>query len=172
MMTLRQRGNNNEKGFMKSCFKGGFTLIELLVVIAIIMILAGLLFPVFSTARLQARKTKAKSEVRQLDVAWKAVLSDHRTWGLAGVTMGDALQMDLSKVTYLQKGNPKKILYMEFPSGSVDFKDPWGGIYNFALGLEKIQPQGYGELFRDVGAWSLGPSGNTTVTAEHITSWK
>jgi prepilin-type N-terminal cleavage/methylation domain-containing protein len=49
--------------------KRGFTLIELLVVIAIIAILAAILFPVFSQARLSARNTQDLSNIKQLGLA-------------------------------------------------------------------------------------------------------
>jgi len=54
----------------------GFTLIELLVVIAIIAILAAILFPVFSRAREQARKTSCQSNLRQIANAFLMYAQD------------------------------------------------------------------------------------------------
>jgi len=56
--------------------KSGFTLIELLVVIAIIAILAAILFPVFSSAREQARKTACLSNLKQLGQALTMYVQD------------------------------------------------------------------------------------------------
>jgi len=56
--------------------KRGFTLIELLVVIAIIAILAAILFPVFSRAREQARKTACLSNMKQVGQALMMYVQD------------------------------------------------------------------------------------------------
>jgi prepilin-type N-terminal cleavage/methylation domain-containing protein len=54
-----------------------FTLIELLVVIAIIAILAAILFPVFASAREQARKTTCSANLRQVGVALSLYVQDY-----------------------------------------------------------------------------------------------
>ena len=54
-----------------------FTLVELLVVIAIIAILAAILFPVFSRAREQARKSSCASNLKQLGLAAQMYTQDY-----------------------------------------------------------------------------------------------
>jgi len=54
----------------------GFTLVELLVVIAIIALLAAILFPVFSRARENARRTSCMSNVRQMCMGMKMYTQD------------------------------------------------------------------------------------------------
>jgi prepilin-type N-terminal cleavage/methylation domain-containing protein/prepilin-type processing-associated H-X9-DG protein len=55
----------------------GFTLVELLVVIAIVVVLASILFPVFSRARESARRTRCASNLRQLGLALSMYASDY-----------------------------------------------------------------------------------------------
>jgi prepilin-type N-terminal cleavage/methylation domain-containing protein/prepilin-type processing-associated H-X9-DG protein len=68
----------------------GFTLIELLVVIAIIALLAGILFPVFSSVRENGRKASCLSNERQLSTAILMYVQDHDEsfprWNAAYIT--------------------------------------------------------------------------------------
>lgn len=160
-------------------------MIELLVVIAIIMLLAGLMFPAFSYARETARRTKAKADVKQLDIAWRALLSDYRSWGAASAGLGQGnFEMDASKIAILRGGNTKGVIYMEFDGGSTNaagkFRDPWyhvtkapNNIFWVALGDlgGTIAPSGWGTVYRDVGAWSYGKDG-ATGSKDDVKSWE
>ena len=170
MVTISKKDYNN---------RTGFTLIELLVVIAIIMILAGLLMPAFSAARETARKTKARSEARQLDLAFKAIFADRI------ITEFSPGQVNMAMGNLLSGMNSKGAIYMEFNQGSTNsagFGDPWcsrsnpsstpESIYWVALdksgaGTVSIPA---GTLYRQVAAWSAGPD-RKSGTADDVGSW-
>jgi prepilin-type N-terminal cleavage/methylation domain-containing protein/prepilin-type processing-associated H-X9-DG protein len=54
----------------------GFTLVEVLVVVAIVVVLAGLLLPVFTTARENGRKAQCASNLKQIGLAWQMYADD------------------------------------------------------------------------------------------------
>jgi prepilin-type N-terminal cleavage/methylation domain-containing protein/prepilin-type processing-associated H-X9-DG protein len=57
--------------------KKGFTLIELLVVIAIVLILAAILFPVFSRTHCSSRKASCQSNLKQISLGVMMYVQDY-----------------------------------------------------------------------------------------------
>lgn len=176
----------SEVGYRRLGRRNAFTLIELLVVVAIIGLLVALLFPAFSYARQVAKKTKAKAEVKQLDLAFRAIQSDYRGWPTAPVNLSSTLPsgggtVGSTIIGFLKGGNTRGAIYMEFDASSTnsagDFVDPWGGVYKVALAGPsdngRINPP-HGTVYREIGAWSKGKDGLDTSAAQQkddVTSW-
>lgn len=77
----------------------GFTLIELLVVIAIIAILAALLLPAFSQAKLRAKRIACVSNLRETGLAFHIFANDHHGRLPMQVPASDGGSEEFTRVT-------------------------------------------------------------------------
>jgi prepilin-type N-terminal cleavage/methylation domain-containing protein/prepilin-type processing-associated H-X9-DG protein len=64
----------------ESCPDSGFTLIELLVVLAIVALLAALLLPALSRAKVNAQTTKCLNNLKQLQTGYLMYVHDNDDW--------------------------------------------------------------------------------------------
>jgi prepilin-type N-terminal cleavage/methylation domain-containing protein len=88
----------------------GFTLLELLAVIATIAILAALLLPILSRAKIKAQRTACFSNLRQLGYAWIMYAGENNGWLAESYPVNNSnvwVQGDMSKAN--EAGNPDLI---------------------------------------------------------------
>ena len=110
----------------------GFTLIELIAVIAIVAVLAGLLMSAITAARRQTRKAVARSEIKNLETAWRQYYAEYQTWPtFAAESSAVAITGTAARVLHGENldGNNRKLLtFMEFGAINVVTNpvNPWG----------------------------------------------
>jgi len=124
--------------------KLSFTLMELLVVMAIISVLMGILLPVLSKVRDQAKREKARHSVVQVAAAWACYLGDYRHFpeanGSPVAISQSGCEMDTNAMSILagKDGfyNDRGFIYMDFATNDLKaggLIDPWGTRYQVSL---------------------------------------
>ena len=172
------------------CSLPGFTLVELLVVIAIITILAGMVMPMFYSAKERAREAKAKVEVKALESAFKAYLDTYKVWPAAFFAYDD-IDGDLFKTLRGDSDpvlNPQGIAFYEFgnmtnyPNQTTAY-DPWSDPsvpsslkaykVKFDQAYNNVISIGGQDVYRSVVVWSLGKDrGDDSGGGDDVASWK
>lgn len=169
---------------MKKDFKTGFTLLELLVVMAIIGVLVGLILPTIFRMKTRARILEARSDVRQLSIAWNEYLLDYHKF--PGISIKDAGPEAMAILRGDNFGvgltnNPRGFSYMDFRSSTSNFCDPWGvpgtavGVYHIVLDTDYdnqvTHPKTGDVIPLHVIVWSDGPDGDSGGTDDDVNSW-
>lgn len=180
----------------KKKYRSGFTLLELLVVISIIAILAGMVLPMFYSAKERAREAKAKVAVKALETAFKSYLDTYKVWP-ADIAAGTEVtpyevKDDTIKLFSMLSGlpaavalNPQGIAFFEFEStNSLIAYDPWANpsdpdrdkhVYwvMFDKNYDNVISVGGQDVYRCVVVWSPGKGGTNDYGGEDdVASWK
>ena len=127
----------------------GFTLIELLVVIAIIAILAALLLPALTRAKLKAQGVQCMNNHRQLSFAWRMYTEDN----------ADMLLYASATVTSLKTWDPS--WQYTWCNGWMDF-DP-GNRHNWDPAVDIMQSPMWPYCGKNLAIWRC-PADRSTLT--------
>lgn len=148
--------HDKKKEEVKHMKRKGFTLIELLVVIAIIAILAALLLPVLTRARVQAKMTTCLANLKQIGLAVQLYLGDYNEYWFpvargftkndAGATPASEFNRSILSVTWgggswLMSGFLDTLLQGKYLQGTMTWVDHaaitsyYDGNKNYYLGL-------------------------------------
>src|SRR5665213_832869 len=123
--------------------KAGFTLIELLVVIAIIAILAALLLPALSRAKIRASVAVRVSNQRQLSLAWQMYASDNNG-RLVNLSTYTANPLDAGNVPWRTDITHNQLI-VSVPAGDSP-EQAW--VYKIKMGYQQPTPDIRGPLYQ------------------------
>lgn len=107
----------------------GFTLIEMLVVVGMLGILMATAATGVSRAKVQARVTKANTEIRQLMGAWLAYEASYDGWPTDLPENGGEIEATQSALKELLGEGQNKIAFLNAQMVNGAFRDPWGVPY-------------------------------------------
>ena len=154
--------------------RGGFTLLELLVTVSILAILMGLIIPVFSHMKDNARRAMDKVTAKNLETAFRAYLDHYKTWPSS---VSSESEKEINGNLYLilrgdkvGNDNSEKIAFYEFSNTNTGNQalNSFSNVFIAEFDHDYnnlIRSTEHGEIYRPVIVWSRDSDG------KFITSW-